>query len=1119
MKIQNLLSCLAMVTVVMSQNATSQINHEEFLDPPDSAKPLTWMHVMNQNFSAVGLQKDLQSLADVGIGGALIFSVGVMSEGEVEFNSPEFHSILQQGITKADQLGLKIGVHNCDGWTSSGGPWVTPEQSMKQVVFSQVVINGGDVSLQLEQPRQMLDFYRDIGVVAVPAKPSEKSESENHPRLSSTSRQDIGLLEDGKLDTTIMLKSKDAGGSRWVQFSYDAPMTARFIYAETLTRNAKADLFVSDDGESFRKVTELNVIRTGKRVWAIEQNLKAIKATHFRVQFKSDTELMHLEILPNRRMPQWTGQISIKSTSDAPLNRDLDRDKETPVTKLDQVINLSSSVAKNGVLKTRLPAGVWRIFRFGYTSTGAMNSPATNKGKGLECDKMKASALDIHFENYVGKIAERAGELAGKAFRFSEIDSYEVGGQNWTEGYAEMFREKYGYDLMPFMPLFAGRLIQDQKTSSAVLRDMREFTCDLVTENYYKRFTELCHQHGMVSYIENYGNGPINGLDAGKYADIPMGEFWVDERPATHFPSPISAAHIYGKPIISAEAFTEEVDPNWGVHPYMLKQKGDFAWTKGINEFMFHRYAHQPNTKVVPGMSMFKWGSHIDGTQTWWMNAGREWMKYLQRGSWMLQQGVPANDLLIYVGEGSPHALSRRSTMRGLPNTNNYDFCNADVLLNRVKVINGNLVLPEGTTYQAIYFKDSDQMSLAMLNRIGELAELGATLVVAKPKGPIGYMEQLTKKEEFTKVADQIWKKHGKAIIRPSGWSQAFEVAGILPDCVVKDNAAASFIHRKVDEADFYFVHSTSEKASTMLVSFRIADRLPELWYPDTGKVEHVAEFTQKGGRTELPIDLDPQGSVFVVFRKSAADFDSITAIEPADVTAVLDVETNRIEFSSDKAGTVEVTFSSGKKETIEIPTLAEPLPISGSWTVQFDGVGVTSPSELEFAELSDLRKHPRDDIRHFSGTATYRQSFVASNSWANAKHRTLLDLGKVDIAAEVILNGENLGVLWKPPFEMDVTGSLKEGVNELVVMVTNTWTNRLIGDEQFERTDSYIQGQPRMPQWYLNNEPLPAGKRSTFSAYPFFKEKETHKLVPSGLQGPVRLKQVATVSTDSIHP
>lgn len=1113
MILRNLLRTGLILATGFPQIVTAQLNPKEFFSPPDSSKPRTWMHVMNQNFSQEGLEKDLQSLSDVGIGGALIFSIGISPKGKVEFNSPEFHSILQSGIKKADELGLEVGVHNCDGWTSSGGPWVTPEESMKQVVFSETVIDGGRVNLQLPQPRTMFGFYRDIGVVAVPATPQEKSESENLASLSSSNSEDITLLNDGIIDTTVTLKSGKSAEDRWIQFSYDKPFTARYIYGETLTRNAEADLLVSNDGENFESLGPLDVLRTGKRVWAIQQNLSEVKARHFRIQFKINTEVMHLELSPTPRMPQWTGQISIKSDGDGKLHRELTGDKNTPVTKLDEVLNLTPRMGADGILDAQLPSGNWRVYRFGYTSTGAMNSPATEKGHGLECDKLKASALDIHFANYVGKIAEEAGEYTGKSFKFSEIDSYEVGGQNWTEGYAEQFEESYGYDLMPLLPLYAGRILQDARTSSAILRDLRTFTCDLMTENYYKRFTELCNEYGMITYIENYGNGPINGLDAGKYADIPMGEFWVDDRPATHYPSPISAAHIYGKPVISAEAFTEENFPNWGVHPYMLKQQGDFAWTKGINEFMFHRYAHQPNTKVVPGMSMFRWGSHIDGTQTWWLNAGKSWMKYLQRGSWMLRQGVPANDLLIYVGEGSPHSLSRRAILKDLPKSNNYDYCNADVLLNRLQVKGGKLVLPEGTSYEAIYFKDSNEMSLQVLKRIDELAEQGANLIVRKPREPIGYLERRDQKDEFTKLANEIWEKHGKKLKAPSNWRRVFEIAEVEPDYLAKNDPAANFIHRIVGDTDVYFIHNTKDQPFTVEASFRISGRIPELWDPDTGGIKVAAHFIEKNGRTEMPITLEPLGSVFVVFQRPVGTFDPIASLKPIDTQAFVNPEDGAIKLSGVGSGPVEVSFASGSTTTVNLPALAEPLAIEGAWTVKFDGVGVQQPSELKFDELIDLQNHDRTDIRHFSGTASYQRSFNVGEDWLALGSRHHLNLGQVDIAAEVILNGKNLGVLWKPPFMLDVTDHLKTGENDLIVNVTNTWNNRLVGDAQFERTDGYGVGDQTMPEWFVNNEPLPAGKRSTFSSYPFFEKKETHLLVPAGLQGPVSLEQVSTIS------
>ena len=1102
MKASLILRCTLTLVLLLQVSAVAfaQVSSEAFMNPPDSAKPRTWMHMMNQNLSKAGLEKDLQSLSDAGLGGALIFSVSVdMPKGPVEFNSPEFRSIIQHGVKKADELGLQIGVHNCDGWTSSGGPWITPEDSMKQVVFSETIATGGeDLEIALEQPRSMYGFYRDIGVVAVPATAKEAAAFQNRPTLSASSQQGFERLDDGKIDTSFIVKADADTSKRWVQFSYEQPFTARSIYLENWTRNVKADLYSSDDGKTFSKVAELKPIRTGKFLWAFERNLDAVTARYFRVQFNIDAELAHVSLSSDRRLTHWMGQISMLSKSDYGLSRSLRSDKKLPLTKLDQVLDLTASCSGDGQLNVELPAGSWRVYRFGYTSTGAKNSPATDKGQGLECDKLKASALEKHFSQYVGKIAEESGPLAGKAFRFSEIDSYEVGGQNWTEGYAEMFQEAYGYEMIKFLPLYAGRGVEDQEISNAVLRDLRAFTCDLMIENYYKRFTELCHDHGMVSYIENYGFGPINGLTAGGFTDIPMGEFWIDERPATHVVSPISAAHTYGKPVISAEAFTSVTVPNWSVHPYMLKRKGDWAWTKGINEFMFHRFAHQANTHVVPGMSMNKFGSHIDATQTWWLNAGKAWMKYIQRGSWMLRQGVPVNDLLIYVGEGSPHKPTRRSSLRKLPNSNNYDFCDTEVLLNRVKVRDGKLVLPEGTTYQAVYFQHPDEMSMKMLKRVGELADQGANILIKKPKRPIGYLEQQSKLAEFKKLANQIWKRHNKRLIATSDWEHVFSAAKIEPDCVVKGDPSALFMHRKDGGADFYFVHNTRAEPRTLEVSFRIGDRVPELWYPDSGKVEVLAHYTQDDGRTEVPIAFEPLGSVFVVFREPSSKLDPIASVEPAGAKLVVDAVTKRIQLSSFIPGNFSLTRASGKTTTVKVPALEKPLPLGGSWQVRFDGLGVEQPNELEFSQLLDWQNHPRDDIRHFSGTAVYRKSFNVSEQWMAKARRLYLDLGRVDIAAEVMLNGQDLGTLWKPPFKMDVSEHLQAGANDLVVKVTNQWNNRLVGDQRFEKTDGYSSKMETMPAWYTNNQPLPAGERCTFLAYEFYKRKTSLVLVPS---------------------
>jgi hypothetical protein len=1107
------------IPFTLSTFAVPGLDPVTFRDPPPDARPMTWMHMMNNNASKEGLVKDLRALADAGVGGALIFSVKKeVADGRVLFNSPEWREIIVHGAKEAERLGLKIGVHNCDGWSSSGGPWVRIEDSMKQVVCSDAVVSGGRVDVTLAQPPTYGGFYRDIAVLAYPATSEELEAHQNPPTLTGSAKaEELRKLTDGQLDTQAMFAAdRSTRAKPWLLFSYAKPFPARSIHVGHGGRNGNATLYASQDGERFEKVVELKpTFRTGKIYWAYEASFPVVTARYFKLEFDTTIALTSVELAPFARLPAWLGQAAFARLSDD----DIPAAKSKDFIPLEQVRVLPEAVGTNGHCQTTLPEGIWRIVRFGYTSTGAYNHPATDSGRGNECDKLDPVALDKHFAAYVGKLAEECGPLTGQSFYFSEVDSYEMGGQNWTDGFEKTFRARKGYDLIPLLPLVTGRLIGDPNTADAVLGDFRNLLGQLWTENYFKRFTDLCHEYGIKSYIEPYGNAAFDNLTVGGQADIPMGEFWLDsDRYLTG--SAVSAARTYGKPVISAESFTSWAALNWKVHPWLMKRAGDTGWTEGVNEFMFHRFTHQANPHVAPGMTMGSIGSHIDRTQTWWLNAGKAWMKYLQRGQWLLRQGVPVSDLLVYVGEGTPHSQPGRSEVK-LPYGYNMDHCDNPVLMQRIRVQDGRLVLPEGTSYAVLLLSNSRQMSLATLARLKELAQAGAVMVGPKPVEPIGYLERTTKQQEFRTRADELWgdasrpKSQGQGWIIPGEqWPAEVGAVRIARDLIIKEEPKAGFIHRRIGPDDVYFIQNRETNSRTLNCSFRVADRIPELWHADTGATERQAQFTQAHGRTEMPITLEGQGSVFVVFRDSAKGFDPIAKVEGqgTPVHVVLD-SAGAVQLHAMANGEFAIERSSGKRETISVTDIPAPLPVTGAWQVTFDGLGVTGPSEVTFDALTDWKDHERDDLKHFSGTAAYRKTMDVPAPWLGAGRRVHLNLGRVEICAEVFVNGQLVATLWKPPFSVDVTDYVRAGTSEIEIKVTNLWSNRLIGDEALERTDGYDPRQP-MPDWFVNNQPLPPGPRSTFTTFNFYDKDDA--LLPSGLLGPVSLSSKAQVRVSS---
>jgi hypothetical protein len=1083
---------------------------ENFKNPPESSKPKTWMHAMSSNMSKEGLTKDLESIKEVGIGGVLLFNISQgIPNGPIKYNSDEHHDMLKHAATESERLGLSFGVHNCDGWTSSGGPWITPEESMKMVAFSETVVKGGNtVEVQLSKPTTREGFYKDIAVIAYPSLESEIADANNKPIITASDPNfDGDIATDGKVDkgTSVEMLGDEKS---WIQYEYKTPQTIRSVYMVFVPGGGEAELQYSNDGKIFKTVKKLYKVRTGKGEWGINDHFEPIKAKFFRLQLNDRFTIKEASLSATYSFQNVLGRTSMARTEDANL-LPIGNPEPAMIINKKSILDLSSSMDSNGFLKAELPKGNWTIMRFGYTSTGAFNWPASDEGRGLECDKFSKTAIENHYNAFVKKVVNNAKGQADNALQYVEIDSYEMGGQNWTDGFDAIFEKRKGYNIKQFLPLFAGRFIENAETTEAILWDMRTVCGDLMTENYYGRFTELCHKDGLKTYIEPYGFGPLNTLDVGGKADMNMGEFWMS-RPLrmNQIAPPVSASHIYGKEITSAESFTSMPAINWKGHPAMAKITGDKAWAAGINEFMFHRFAHQSNPNVKPGMTMNRWGFHFDRTQTWWENAGADWFKYIARGSYLLRQGIPVSDLLIYVGEGSPNSIFARTDFEpSIPAGINFDFVNTHVLINRIKVNSGDMVLPEGTTYKILVLKNCKKLTLETLKRIHQLSEMGVPIVGEKPTKLAGYLKSPEDMNTFQKLVDEIWSNPKTYI--DYNWDKIVTDKGLSSDFEIVGRDDITFMHRKIDETDIYFTYNPDSIPRQFEYTIRVNEKIPEVWNPMTGKTKKIGRFVKKDYQTTAWVTLEAEESMFIVFRESSKGVISVAEPrnEPFTNEYVLDKD-NNLFLESSENGVYEATTSTGKKIKNVVDNILKPTQVIGSWNVEFLK-GHDYEATNIFDSLSDWKDNSIDDIQHYSGTAIYRKTFAFDKSGLSKDKRYILDLGDVKIVAEVRLNGKYVGVDWMPPFQLDITEFLKVGDNQLEIKITNQWSNRLIGDERYPVNYTFeLEGNfPKkiMPDWFMNQEPIPAGKRTTFSTATFY--KATDSLMSSGLLGPVRIK------------
>ena len=955
-------STFILLLLAVSMHINAQLIESQFLNPPTEVKPKTWYHVMSANMTKEGLTKDIESIAKVGIGGILMFNVTQgIPIGNVVYNSPKHHELIKHAASECQRVGISFGVHNCDGWTSSGGPWITPENAMKMVVHQSTLVTGGKaLNLKLTKPTARHGFYYDIAVVAYPSLPSESEENALKPLISSSDPEfDKVIISDKLLDRTTTIK-KNSNVPAFVSYDFGKPVTIRSI---SLLQTSKAEFILekSDNGIDFTKVIAPTTYRTGKSEYGLSQSFIPATARYFRLIVSETAMIFEINLSNTTIVDNTLGRTNLSRTNSYSLSP-IGSPESNMIIAKNQIIDLTGSMDSTGTLKTTLPVGKWTILRVGYTTTGAVNVPSSKEGKGLEVDKFSQESLKIHYDSFVKKVIDNAKPVAPNALQYIEIDSYEVGGQNWTRNLQELFKKEYKYDLVPFLPLFAGRFVESAEASDAVLYDLRKLHSKLMVSNYYGYFTELAHADGVKTYIEPYGNGPFNNLEAGGKADFTMGEFWLDKG-TNVTASAVSSAHIYGKKIISAESFTSESKNNWKGHPGMAKNMGDKIWTDGVNEFMFHRFVHQANTHVVPGMTMNRWGFHFDRTQTWWENAGAAWFKYMARGQFLLQQGNPANDVMLYIGEAAPNDVTKQIDSK-FPDDIKFDCVNTEVLLNRVKIIDGKITLPEGTVYKALILKNAAYVSLALVQKLDDLTQQGMVLIGEKPVTIPGYAVNEQDKLRFKELVDKVWKR--KNCYASMNWTQIFDEQNIKPEFISNAKKPVNYIKRSLGNGAIYFIQNPDTAKLQIQCKFKVTGMLPEKWNASTGEIVKLAAYSEKDGYTTIPLSMDENESVFIVFRSKNTN---TKVISSSQQVAFSYNNTNKIVATAAEAGKVSVNLSDSTNKTLKVK-LPLSKPVTGNWAVDI------ANKKVVFEKLVDWKDHMDVDIKYFSGTAIYSNTF-----------------------------------------------------------------------------------------------------------------------------------------------
>jgi hypothetical protein len=767
-----------------------------------------------------------------------------------------------------------------------------------------------------------------------------------------------------------------------------------------------------------------------------------------------------------------------------------------------RVIDLTARMQPDGRLSWQVPEGEWEVLRFGYTASGALVSTSSQPWQGLALDYLDRGALESYWRQVVAPLIADAGPLAGRTFKYLVTDSWELGGVNWTASFRDEFRKRRGYDPLPYLPVFAGRLVDSREASNRFLNDLRRTIGDLVAERHYAVFAELAGRHGMGIHCESGGphGAPVDALLNLGLNAFPQMEFWAQSK--THrvrdedrffVKEAASAAHIYGKTLVAAEGFTT-IGPHWEESIWdNLKPSFDRAVCEGLNLLIWHTFTCSPRQMGQPGQEYFA-GTHFNPNITWWEQSPA-FLSYINRTQFMAQQGHFVADVLYYYGDHVPNFVRLKpSDPAGVLPGYDYDVCNEDVLLRRLSVNKGRITLPDGMSYALLVLPDLDVISPAAIRKIRDLVRDGATVMGRKPQRSTG----LRGDDEVAGISAELWggQRTGKGrVIAGRTARQVLAADGLQPDFefTAQPGANLDYIHRRTPEADIYFVSNQGDRPEVIDAIFRITGKAPELWFPETGEIRRQAFFrATDDGRTTLPLPLHAYGSAFVVFRKPAGEHFISAAKDGRPAAVAVWIDGNRAaSLVGAEPGQYRLTHSTGRSVTVTVPPAPEPRIIAGPWNVRF-APGWGAPAAVLFESLASWTQHADAGVKYFSGTAAYEKEIEVAAELLRPHHALELDLGDVRELAEVILNGRNLGILWKPPRRVDMTGVVHPGKNRLEIRVTNLWPNRIIGD-QF----------------------LPEPQRLTRTNIRKFTKESP--LLPSGLLGPVVLRSVARTNVPAL--
>lgn len=674
--------------------------------------------------------------------------------------------------------------------------------------------------------------------------------------------------------------------------------------------------------------------------------------------------------------------------------------------------------------RIELPAGLSGsdvLIFFIASRTGQQVKRASLGAEGFVLDHYDQAAIAEHLAAVGGPLLRAFGDTPPHSV-FS--DSLEVYGSDWTPDFLAEFQQRRGYDLTPYLPALVDEM---GRQSQAVRHDWAKTLTELAEDNYLKPIREWAHAHHTLFRSQTYGEPPVI-LSSNAEVDLPEGEHGPLWRRFSAARWASSASHLYGVPITSTETWTWLHSPVFRATPLDMKAEADRHFIEGVNQLIGHGWPYSPPSAAKPGWRFYAAAAFND--QNPWFQVMPEIASYLQRISFLLRQGQPANDVAIYLptDDAWAHLQPGKAAVDEMT-----DMLLGPVLIPEVlnagynfDFIDDRAMAKAGIPYKVLILPGVERIPLETMQRLRDYASKGGLLVATRslPSLGAGLLEEKRDSTRISAISHELFEtgsQRARFVEQEQGVSAALKA--MLPPDFDSGRAgpAIGFVHRKLAGGDIYFIANASNRTVEGEASVRVAGQQAEWWDPFSGAVTS-APHRENGGRTQIGLNLAPYESRVLVFCKNCATAPN------AQVEAAADPHS--IDLASD-------------------------------WKVTFTGTG----RSIQMAHLRSWTSE--EEMRFYSGEAVYEKSVNVPQEFLAKSEKVFLDFGPgtpvepnlsitpgmhallespVRESAVVFVNGKRAGAVWNPPYEVDVTRYLRPGANTLRIVVANLAINEMAG-------------------------------------------------------------------------